>query len=95
MLIKNHSARGWHINGDFIAPLETKEIECAEADVKDNVELEILKAEKHVKFDADVILARAKLDSKLDDAAWAALSEKDQKHHLKAAVKALTTEHKE
>lgn len=45
MLVKNISARGWGVGGVIIAPLETKEVECTEADVKDNPDLVIVKAE--------------------------------------------------
>jgi hypothetical protein len=44
MLIKNNGARGWHVGGKLIAPGAQLEVECTEADVKDNKELEVVKA---------------------------------------------------
>jgi hypothetical protein len=44
MLIKNNGARGWHVGGKLIAPMSQLEVECTEADVKDNKELEVVKA---------------------------------------------------
>ncbi len=43
MLIKNKSARAWHVAGVLVAPLAEVEVECQEADVKGNGDLEIVK----------------------------------------------------
>lgn len=45
MLVKNNSARPWGIAGKLIAPMQTLDVDCTEADVKDNADLEIV-AEK-------------------------------------------------
>lgn len=43
MLIKNISARGWHVGGKFIAPGQEVDVEVKEAEVKDNADLVIVK----------------------------------------------------
>lgn len=44
MLVKNVSARGWFVGGTIIAPLETKEVDVSEADIKGNADLEVVKS---------------------------------------------------
>jgi hypothetical protein len=44
MLIKNNGARGWHVGGKLIAPGQSLDVAVTEADVKDNAELEVVKA---------------------------------------------------
>lgn len=46
MQVKNISARGWFVFGKTIAPGCTEEIECTEADLAGNAELEAVKAEE-------------------------------------------------
>lgn len=43
MQVKNVSNRGWNVGGVTIAPGRTEEVECNEADIKDNADLEIVK----------------------------------------------------
>jgi len=49
MLIKNNSARGYFIAGTIIAPLETKEVDCKDADIEGLTDLEIVKPKQEVK----------------------------------------------
>lgn len=44
MQVKNVSNRGWNVGGITIAPGASAEVECNEADIKDNADLEIVKA---------------------------------------------------
>lgn len=43
MQVKNISSRGWFVFGKTIAPGATEEIECTEADLAGNAELEVVK----------------------------------------------------
>lgn len=46
MQVKNIGQRGWFVLGQIIAPGTTAEVECTEADIAGNGELEIVKAEE-------------------------------------------------
>lgn len=43
MQVKNIGQRGWFVLGQIIAPGTTAEVECTEADIAGNGELEIVK----------------------------------------------------
>lgn len=46
MKIKNVSARGWTVFGKMIAPGTVEEVDCTEADIAGNDDLEIVKDEE-------------------------------------------------
>lgn len=43
MQVKNVGSRGWVVNEKLIAPGKTEEVECTEADIDGNDELEVVK----------------------------------------------------
>lgn len=43
MQVKNIGQRGWMVGDKLIAPNKTEEVECTEADIAGNEELEIVK----------------------------------------------------
>lgn len=42
MLIKNVSVRPWGVMGTYILPGKTEEVDCTEADIKGNDDLEVV-----------------------------------------------------